>query len=74
MGYLIDVAAMKNVVFSGFGSYCDTIISPMNEMYDGKTPAEPTPVDVEKAKAVYSFSKAMFANRRKTIYNNLQNY
>ncbi len=52
MGYLIDVAAMKNVVFSGFGSYCDTIISPVNEMYDGKTPAEPSPVDVEKAKAL----------------------
>ncbi len=30
--------------------------------------------DIEEAKAVYSFSRAMFANRRKTIYNNLQNY
>ena len=30
--------------------------------------------EIEEAKEVYFFAKAMFLNRRKTIYNNLQNY
>ena len=30
--------------------------------------------DLNTAKEVYKFSKAMFLNRRKTIYNNLKNY
>ena len=31
-------------------------------------------VSLEIAKSVYKFSKALFLNRRKTIYNNLKNY
>ena len=30
--------------------------------------------DLSKAKEVYLFAKSLFLNRRKTIYNNLQNY